>query len=313
MKEGVVVDGCVARGRAAGTRKGDERVDCWAVLHFSRARAEHLRCKILNPSASAISPTSSAGRSGWRKREGGERCDIRERGKGLEAAPFLLPRKGVEDTARRLCGAHSASLHLNVKVPSAARRKLLFCIRKLMIASELCFWRGGISRCRRARSASLKSRRLRFRDGTRVTYRACSCKRSYIALYLFSHMAALIDYDSIFLPMKNTPSRVVSHFTLVSKKPSEIQSSQSGTARSFLICICSVWLNVPRHHFSWIFHSDYEYLQKSEGAREKESKRALYCMMRASAISLRCFLQTLRSSPSNVVHPHIFARLISGI
>lgn len=35
--------------------------------------------------------------------------------------------------------AHSASLHLNVKVPSAARRKLLFCIRKLMIASELCF------------------------------------------------------------------------------------------------------------------------------------------------------------------------------
>lgn len=38
-----------------------------------------------------------------------------------------------------LCGAHSASLHLNVKVPSAARRKLLFCIRKLMIASELCF------------------------------------------------------------------------------------------------------------------------------------------------------------------------------
>lgn len=60
---------------------------------------------------------------------------IGESGKGLDAAP----QKGKEDTARRLCGAHSASLHLNVKVPSAARRKLLFCIRKLMIASELCF------------------------------------------------------------------------------------------------------------------------------------------------------------------------------
>lgn len=106
---------------------------------ISRARAEHLRCKILNPGASAISPTFSARRRverRERKREEGDRGwgDRRER-KGVGS----YPQKRREDTARRLCGAHSASLHLNVKVPSAARRKLLFCIRKLMIASELCF------------------------------------------------------------------------------------------------------------------------------------------------------------------------------
>lgn len=69
-----------------------------------------------------------------------------------------------------LCGAHSASLHLNVKVPSAARRKLLFCIRKLMIASELCFWRRAFLSTD-GRTASRVARRVppRFRtDGTEL-------------------------------------------------------------------------------------------------------------------------------------------------
>lgn len=117
-----------------GRRAGNRRVAV-GLFCISRARAEHLRCKILNPGASAISPTSSAGR---RIEDGEKEIEWVEEGGdrgGLEAAP----QKGKEDTARRLCGAHSASLHLNVKVPSAARRKLLFCIRKLMIASELCF------------------------------------------------------------------------------------------------------------------------------------------------------------------------------
>jgi len=50
------VDGCVVRG-TAGARKGDGRVAV-GLFCISRARAEHLRCKILNPGASAISPTS---------------------------------------------------------------------------------------------------------------------------------------------------------------------------------------------------------------------------------------------------------------
>lgn len=74
------------------------------------------------------------------ERERGGRESSRDEGRGRERKGVgSYPQMGKEDTARQLCGAHSASLHLNVKVPSAARRKLLFCIRKLMIASELCF------------------------------------------------------------------------------------------------------------------------------------------------------------------------------
>lgn len=70
-------------------RKGHRRVVV-ELFCISRARAEHLRCKILNPGASAISPTFSTGRKiektekervrkRERVREGGGRGDRRER------------------------------------------------------------------------------------------------------------------------------------------------------------------------------------------------------------------------------------------
>lgn len=49
------------QGAEGGGGEGNRRVTV-GLFCISRARAEHLRCKILNPGASAISPTSSAGR-----------------------------------------------------------------------------------------------------------------------------------------------------------------------------------------------------------------------------------------------------------
>jgi len=68
------------RTRGKGTRRVAVGLFC-----ISRARAEHLRCKILNPGTSAISPTSSAGRriEKARKREK-ERKREREREKRRE-------------------------------------------------------------------------------------------------------------------------------------------------------------------------------------------------------------------------------------
>lgn len=77
------------RTRGEGGEGNGEGWLCRAVLHFSRARAEHLRCKILNPSASAISPTSSAGR---RIEEGGREIKIE---KVEEGAIHRRGRKGV--------------------------------------------------------------------------------------------------------------------------------------------------------------------------------------------------------------------------
>lgn len=57
--------------------------DCFAFL----ARAEHLRCKILNPGASAISPTSMGGSRIEEETEDGGRGDRRARKGAGEATP----------------------------------------------------------------------------------------------------------------------------------------------------------------------------------------------------------------------------------
>lgn len=72
------MDGWVS-GWLGGNEKGDGGKEGWLAGCFAfLARAEHLRCKILNPGASAISPTSSGGRRVECETEDGGRGDRRE-------------------------------------------------------------------------------------------------------------------------------------------------------------------------------------------------------------------------------------------
>lgn len=87
LKEGVVVDGWVGGWLGGNERKGDGGKEGWLSGCFAfLARAEHLRCKILNPGASAISPTSSGGRKVECETEDGRRGVIEENGKGGSAS-----------------------------------------------------------------------------------------------------------------------------------------------------------------------------------------------------------------------------------
>jgi len=86
----MVIPGMGTRTRGKGNRRVAVGLFC-----ISRARAEHLRCKILNPGASAISPTFSAGRTIEETRE---RKDDRESGgrgdRGEREGVGSCPRRG---------------------------------------------------------------------------------------------------------------------------------------------------------------------------------------------------------------------------
>lgn len=88
------MDGWVG-GWLGENEKDDEGKEGWLSGCFAfLARAEHLRCKILNPGASAISPTSSGGRRVECETEDGGRGVIGESGKGCGGLVAIPPEGG---------------------------------------------------------------------------------------------------------------------------------------------------------------------------------------------------------------------------